>query len=157
MPIPHTALSRRSLIALAALAVLGAAGCGSKTYPAGGKVVFKEDGKPLTGGRVEFELDTSDTKARVSACGEIQPDGTFRLGTFKPGDGAVEGPHRAIVLAPLAGGDLDRLPTPRASAVLHERFTDYQTSKLRFTVTRDKNKNDFVIEVERPAKPRRPG
>ena len=157
MPTLPAAFSRRPLLALTAVALL-AVGCGSnRTYPAGGKVVFKEDGQPLTGGRVEFELETADVKARVSACGDIQSDGTFRLGTFKPGDGAVEGWHRVIVLAPFAGGDLDRLPTPRASAVLHERFADYQTSGLRFSVTRDAKKNDFVIEVERPAKPRRPG
>src|SRR5262245_22389927 len=45
------------LLILAALTCLGIAGCrsGPKLYPVKGKVVFKDDGKPVTGGTILFE------------------------------------------------------------------------------------------------------
>src|SRR5262249_41979933 len=87
-------------LVLAALAFVGAAGCGPgapKAPPVRGKVVFKEDGKPLTGGAVRFE---SAAEPKVVAWGEIQRNGTFSLTTYKEGDGAVAGEHQALIEPP---------------------------------------------------------
>ncbi|MGD0039728.1 MAG: hypothetical protein ABSE84_04780 [Isosphaeraceae bacterium] len=72
-------------------------GCGSnagpyvgKTVPVKGKVTYK--GKPLTRGEILFEPDSGR-----EANGNIQPDGTFELSTFKAGDGAIPGKHRVAV------------------------------------------------------------
>jgi hypothetical protein len=86
-----------SSVALAAFLLGSLAGCGSTptahiaaTVPAKGKVTYK--GKPLTKGSITFEPE-----AGREAHGEIKPDGTFVLSTFKEGDGAVPGIHRVSV------------------------------------------------------------
>lgn len=135
-----------SLVVVLVSAVL--AGCGGgplPTYEAGGTVTFP-DGKPLSGGWVEFQ--PVEAPLSVGARGEIQPDGTFRLGTFESGDGAIEGEHRALVVPPLPEGDRDETPTPRW--IIDPRFFRVETSGLRFTVSQDASKNQFHIEVTRP-------
>ena len=125
------------------------AGCGGQplpTYPAGGKVVFP-DGTPLTGGWVEFQ--PVQAAKPVGARGEIQPDGTFRLSTFAAGDGAVEGEHRALVQPPLQGPDVEAAFF--APPIIDPRLRDFETSGLKFTVTRSRAKNHFEIQVQRPA------
>jgi hypothetical protein len=91
----------RALIAFTTLAGLGLTlfpGCGSSggaaaapTVPVKGKVTYK--GKPVTQGQITFEPTDSGREAH----GEIKPDGTFELSTFKPGDGAVTGTHKVTV------------------------------------------------------------
>jgi hypothetical protein len=73
-------------------------GCGSDPgqfsgtlVPVKGKALFK--GKPLTSGEITFEPDSGGREAH----GNIQPDGTFELTTFKANDGAVPGAHRVAV------------------------------------------------------------
>lgn len=121
-------------------------GCGDKTYPVEGRVLFKEDGTPLSGGWVEFEL--IDSARSISARGPIDDDGYFRLGTFRADDGALPGDYRALVVPPAPVGDPDSQRTPRSASVIHVRFLTYDTSGLTFTVA--KKSNSFTIEVERP-------
>jgi hypothetical protein len=131
------------IVALA-LVLLGAVGCGgAKTYPVRGKVVFK-DGKALTGGTVIFE--PVDKNLKVSARGDIQPDGTFRLGTDSDNDGAPEGGYHVLVVPPPPEENErrpQRSPIPR-------KYLSPETSPLKLTVTRDKDKNNFTIELDRP-------
>jgi hypothetical protein len=61
------------------------------TVPVKGKVTYK--GKPLTQGEIVFEPDSAGREAH----GNILPDGSFELTTFKQGDGAVPGTHRIAV------------------------------------------------------------
>ncbi len=125
------------------IVVIAASGCGGTgTYPVEGVVVFK-DGKPLTGGLVMFEL-TGDGPAKVCARGDIQSDGTFRLSTTKPNDGAAPGLYRAWITPPLpSGGEGSLRTTP-----IHPKFVDPRTSGLEFSVER--RKNHFKIEIDRP-------
>jgi hypothetical protein len=109
-----------------------------------GRVVFKGDGTPLPGGMVVFE--PVDANNKVSVRGQIQSDGTFRLGTYKDDDGAPEGKYRASVVPPVQYL-LERPPPP----LFHPRFQDAKTSGLEFTVTRGGN-NDFTIEVTKPSR-----
>jgi hypothetical protein len=123
-------------------------GCGRgelRTYRAGGTVSFP-DGTPLAGGVVEFA--STDPKHPVTARGEIQSDGTFALGTFTPGDGAIEGEHRAVVVPALPPGVHNK--TPAMLRIIHPRFLGYETSGLRFNVSKDQDKNQFAIVVTRP-------
>jgi hypothetical protein len=127
-----------------------AAGCGESgatAYRAGGKVVFA-DGAPLTVGNVEFR--PTGMEPAVSARGRIHPDGTFQLSTFKSGDGALEGEHQAMVSMPPFLGAPSQ--PGAASPTIDPRFTRFETSGLKFTVTKDAAKNQFVIEVARPSK-----
>ena len=97
-----------------------AAGCSKRstlpeTYPVRGKVVF-QGGQPVRGGSVQFR---SQNDARVSATGEIHPDGTFTLYSFGAGGhstGAIAGPHRVTVTAVLEGRP------PRVIASPHPRI-----------------------------------
>ena len=118
------------------------AGCGGGSlHPVEGSVTFT-DGSPVTGGSVVFS--SVDLQPPVSAQGGIGRDGTFRLGTQRPGDGAPAGKYRAVVSEPLPI-DLDNPPPPS----IHPRFRDFSTSGLELEVVPGTNR--FTILVERPA------
>lgn len=145
--IARSGMSRQVTSLIVAALVMVVPGCGEDgvpTYPARGKVTFP-DGTPLEGGRVEFEPVASEH--RVSARAVIQPDGAFELGTFQPGDGALEGEHRAIVMPPLPIGDREGMKS--LPLMIDPRFQRFDTSGLKFTVTRDSD-NEFNIQVTSP-------
>jgi hypothetical protein len=119
------------------------AGCSSgNTSPVRGKVVFK-DGAPLTGGLVLFR--PVDEKLQVSSRGDIQQDGTFILGTYQEGDGAVPGKYQVAVTPPPRKKVREK---PVERRIIHPRFENYDTSGLEFEVKR--GRNDFKIEVDKP-------
>jgi hypothetical protein len=102
----------------AALVALLLAGCGGggqpestlKTYPARGKVVTT-DGKPATGGMVEF-VHTGNLPER-NGRGEVNSQGEFMLATpqrsGRPLDGLAEGKYRATYIPP-QGADQSAMP-----------------------------------------------
>lgn len=120
--------------------LLGAVGCGGGRFPVEGRVTFK-DGKPLTGGKVIFEA-TGEGR-NLSARGDIQADGTYRMGTESDNDGVPPGHYRVLVTPPLPK-NLER----RGKPPIDLRFSKFETSGLEFTVTTGPNR--FPIEVERP-------
>ncbi len=130
------------VLLLGLLALAGGCGGGKKLYPVKGVVVFKEDNQPLTCGLVVFE--PAGGGEELTARGEIQADGTFRLRT-KDTLGAVEGKHR-VLIQPADAGD-DSRPAPRP---FHPRFESFEKSKLEVTVTRDAGANDFTLVITRP-------
>src|SRR5438552_18045351 len=79
----------------------GVIGCGDPDAPQAVKVyevkgsVLLPDGKPLSGGTVEFEPVGESV---YQASGEIGPDGTFTLRTQNSGDGAVPGEYRVKIV-----------------------------------------------------------
>lgn len=126
-------------------AIVAAGGCGDghpPTYRAGGVVTFP-NGKPLTNGWVEFQLVAAGVHA--TARGQIQPDGRFELGTYQANDGAVTGEYRALVVPslPVTDAEIRSAPPP-----IDPRFRSFDTSGLKFTVTRDPAKNQFTLQVE---------
>src|SRR5262249_8325025 len=68
------------------------AGCnrGPKMLPVSGKVIY--NGRPLEFGVVMFQPPSGQP-----AQGQIQPDGTFTLSTYRLNDGAVVGKHKVRV------------------------------------------------------------
>jgi hypothetical protein len=122
-----------AIIATAVFLLLPFAGCGSSSAPKGaptlpvkGTVTYK--GQPLTKGRVVFEPDG----AGKEAYGEIQPDGSFVLSTYKKDDGAVIGNHRVMV-------------TNVAKSV-PAKYSSVNTSKLEIEVS--EGKTDYPIELK---------
>jgi hypothetical protein len=122
------------------------AGCNGNhrlpTYETGGVVAFT-DGTALTGGFIFFQSIEHGKVARAV----INADGTFRLGTFEPDDGALAGTHHVrIIPAKIEGFDPDdgRLP-----AIIHTRYLNADTSGLIFEVLPD-GQNDFRVVLERP-------
>jgi hypothetical protein len=139
--------TRAALLALSALVVMG---CGGRTWPVSGKVVFP-DGSPVTSGVIEFAPAEGGGPA---ARGAIGPDGTFDLITGKE-RGAAAGRYRvAVVQLGLADGYPGNVRPnhrhnrdPKAPRFVDESFGRFETSGLERTVEPDKD-NHFVIEVE---------
>jgi hypothetical protein len=123
-------------------ALLGGCG-GSGPYPVEGRVVWKDGSaaKELEGGQIVFDLPEKQTSAR----GIIQADGTFRLTTNKPNDGALAGDHKVLVLETrkqLGGPDGINI----APGVMDARFYDPRTSDLQATVKPGTNKVTLTVD-----------
>jgi hypothetical protein len=134
------------LLAAALALLLSVAGCGSRLYPVHGTVTLA-DGTPLTKGMVVFE--GSDGGAAVTARGEVQPDGSYRLSTYKPSDGVPPGKYRVLV-SPM---DLSDVPDERKNLPFDIKYLRPETSGLEFEV--NAGPNEFPIKLDRPRKGRR--
>ena len=88
-------LSSAFLISTATLLVVGCSGNLPRTAVVRG--IVELDGSPLTGFDNASVLLTP--RAGRMATGVVQPDGTFELGTFADGDGAIPGPAHVAVTA----------------------------------------------------------
>src|SRR5260370_5348302 len=100
--------SRRLLLGVTVAAAFVAAGCGggaNTVYPVAGTVYLDgEPAKELAGGTVTF----NSTELHKSATGEIQADGTYRLGGLKKDDGAIPGTYQVTVSPPEVSGRGER-------------------------------------------------
>jgi hypothetical protein len=105
-----------------------------------GKVTYN-DGKPVTEGLVVFE---SSEGPASTARGEIHADGSFELGTHKPGDGVVAGKYRVLV-APRT--DPNAIDKPQQQAPFDRRYSEFATSGLEFEVK--PGSNEFPIRLTR--------
>ncbi|RIK77937.1 MAG: hypothetical protein DCC67_12100 [Planctomycetota bacterium] len=83
----------RLALPLLALALCWLLGCGQEAElaPAQGKVLY--NGQPLKFGSVMFQHEQGGQPSQA----EIQPDGTFVLGTYEPGDGARIGRNQVAI------------------------------------------------------------
>ena len=132
------------------MAIILAVGCnrGPRTYPVNGKVVF-DDGSPLTTGGVVFSELMSTDAAGTNARGAIDAEGNFQLTTFNNNDGVLPGEHRFLVRADRDAEDYTKrgiIPRP----VIAERFEEYDTAELEFTI--EERNNDLELVVTKPGK-----
>jgi hypothetical protein len=130
------------VLAAAAFLLPGAVGCGPRLYPVHGMVTFP-DGKPLTEGMVVFE--STGAAKPITARGEVQADGRYELGTYKPHDGVLAGKYRVLV-APKS--DPNAVDKPAKPPPIDPRYTRFDSSGLEFEVT--SGPNEFPIKVTRP-------
>jgi hypothetical protein len=118
-------------------------GCGgdNAVHPVRGHVQAA-DGRRPTFGTVELKADTGG----LIASGKIEQDGSFRLSTYRNGDGAVAGRHRAIIVQMV---NTEHLPLEKHHHVLdiHPRYARYETSGLEFTIKAG-GQNDLEIVVD---------
>lgn len=117
-----------------------AAGCAGGKYPVEGRVVWS-DGTPATelaGYGVEFNAP----EAKVSATGVVKPDGSFELGTDKPGDGVLPATYKVSIAPPPRDDD-----TPAPKPLLPRKYEDSETSGLTETIER--GKKVVTLKVER--------
>ncbi len=126
-------------------AVLLAAGCGTKTYPVRGKVVYRGDGKPVPGGVVIWFESTTPPYDRAS--GVVEKDGTFYLSTVRDGSGAIQGEHRVRFEPAVPYTDPDA--ETALARTMPPRYREFRTSGLREVI--QPGDNSFMVEVERPA------
>ena len=125
---------RTSLVALGLIAI--GTGCGGSTefHPVEGTVLLP-DGKPAVGCTVEFTpFETNAT--RLTARGEVQADGSYKLKTWVDGvekDGAMLGKHKVIVTpAPYAPGTTGD-PT-KQQELIPAKYKKYDDTPLSFVV-----------------------
>jgi hypothetical protein len=131
-----------SRVVLLGVVCLSPAGCGDaqlKTAVVRGKVTF--NGKPVPNGTISFIPTAGPT-----ATGEIQPDGSFTLTTYRKGDGAVLGRHTVVIVAM---EDMStRLPearNPLPPPIVPEKYTSLATTDLRREVKDEVN--DFAFDL----------
>lgn len=117
-------------------------GCGSGRYSVTGRVTYK-DGAPVEAGTVIAEAKVDGKPVGVQA--NIEKNGSFSWGANRPGDGALPGSYRVLVM-PVALGDSE-LAEGKQPAV-DGKFTRYETSGLTFEVK--PRKNELNIQVARP-------
>ena len=72
----------------------------------------------------------------------MQPDGSFKLGTYEDGDGALPGKYKVAIMRPLPVGDE---PVPRD--IIDPRFGQLESSGLEVTI--EPKHNDVSLTVER--------
>jgi hypothetical protein len=146
-------LKSNSIPPIAFLCIAFAGGCGSKypeTAPVEGKITA--GGAPVTTGRISF-YPTSG--ARLSS-GEIQPDGSYSLTTFKPNDGALLGSHRVTITSTKVVGPQtaksiqDESQTPVSSLghlvwLVDEKYSEQSTTVLQTEVKSGSNTIDFNL------------
>jgi hypothetical protein len=140
-----TVTPRTARRAVAALLLVGAAGCGTRMYPVTGKVTFP-DGTPLAVGTVVFERVDGSRMDGAMARGNIRPDGSYELRTSSPGDGALPGRYRVLIsppnllVSPEGQDSSYELPCP-----FDPKFRDFSTSGLEYDV--QPGRNEFNIQV----------
>lgn len=124
---------------LVGLLVVGCGGMGQVD----GKVVWA-DGKPagdLAGSLVVFE----SAEMKISARGNIRPDGTFVIGTNAADDGAPVGEYEVAVMEHRAAPEGQ--PVPPAKMDL--KHSNLKTSGLKVTVK--SGMNPVTLTLERAA------
>lgn len=130
---------------------LSTCGCGSgrpETAPVHGQVTYQ--GKPVVEGTIIFYPQ----KGRP-ATASLAPDGTYRLTTFKPNDGATLGCYRVTIearrITPTIvppDGDPESVGTygpPKIVWLLPEKYSGLQSSSLTAEVKRGDNTFNFIL------------
>jgi hypothetical protein len=133
----------RSRLVLQLFVLLFLAGCnrGPKMVPVTGKVIY--NGHPLEFGVVMFQPPSGQP-----AQGKIQPDGTFKLSTYRLNDGVVVGKHKVRVACyesmrpgTVKGPGEQSLGKP----LVPEKYTLFDASGLTADV--DENHKEFTFEL----------
>ncbi len=148
---------------LAVLALLGTAalsGCGKDPFPTApvqGKVTYQ--GQPVTGGTVTLRPIGGGGAANLGkpASGNVQPDGSFVLGTRGPTDGAVVGKHEVRYSAPAVAFEGELKP---GESVPPSPFDGLVPQQKEVEVAAGKNEINIELVKDgnaQSAKPAEPG
>lgn len=147
--------SMTSVFTLASLCLV--VGCGGTTSDMGTvKGVVTYNGKPVPAGTITFQPVSGDRPST----GRIESDGTYRLSSLVPGDGARLGEHKVFIEAKTVtdlgtkaksmadeaklDGSLSKPPT--VTWHVPEKYASADTSGLTANVDKGTNTIDFNIE-----------
>lgn len=138
----------------AAVLVAGLTGCGGSgdRAPVTGKVTL--DGQPVTGGTITFvpAVPSTEKKSAKPATGEVQPDGTFVLGTEGKDDGAAIAQHQVTYSPPVIpweAPEWDGRGKPPVAPTSPYEGLIVKTASVRV----EKGKNEIEIELQALPKP----
>jgi hypothetical protein len=118
-----------------------------------GKVTYR--GEPIEDGQILFVPDDAKGTSGVPALAKIESDGTFRLSTQDPGDGAIVGHHRVGIRGIEASDTGTAAPVPasgkeifaaRAKATRARRLRPANGKAETVTI------NSIVYKLTTPAK-----
>jgi hypothetical protein len=129
-------MTRLFLIFVLLFGCLNFFGCNGKQVGLSGKVIFSDDGSPVTFGTVCFATPTFQAK------GEIQKDGTFTMGSLSASDGLPPGTYQVGIL-----GVTEDLGGDNIYSILDPKWNSPATSD--FTVTVEKTTRNLEIKVDR--------
>jgi hypothetical protein len=152
--LPDPRPTRAILAALGLLAILGCGDDGlAKRYAVSGRVTFK--GTPVSSGTITFVPE--DSKAGRTATAVIT-DGSYKLTTLTPGDGAFPGKYQVSVVARDADtSEVAKAPNSlrrikqiaaanlKARSILPEKYATPSTSGLTREVLAQSNQIDFEL------------
>jgi hypothetical protein len=116
-----------------------ATGCGSGRYPVTGRVTY-EDGSPVPAGIVIAEATVEGETVGVQA--NIESDGSFSWGADSPGDGALPGNYRVMVM-PVTLSDSERGEGKQPA--VHSKYGSYESSGFTFEVKPEKNVLNLTV------------
>jgi hypothetical protein len=120
-------------VVVGAMQCIGCGKEGLQTEPVSGTVTI--DGRAYTqGGSVVFQPEGKGKQA----AGKIEPDGSFKLSTYSPGDGAIVGKHKVLVM-PLPPADIgdDQDPVQQRVSPLTQALANTPSNQLIFEVKSD--------------------
>jgi hypothetical protein len=110
-----------------------------------GKVTYKN--APLKFGSIIFQPEAGKVASSV-----INPDGTFELGTNKPGDGAIVGKHRVRVVSMSTQNPNFQVKEgqemPTGKSLIPEKYADLDATPLKDYEVKDISENVFNIELK---------
>jgi hypothetical protein len=107
------------------------------TFPVNGKAYF--DGVPMAGAFVTFTAPKVGTANPLTATGLVEPDGSFKLSTYKAFDGAPAGEYRVSFAWRESGRT--------GPSLIPVRYNTPDKSGLQATV--QKGANDVVLELRK--------
>lgn len=108
-----------------------------RTFPVKGTVMY--NGKPVPKGTVLF----TPVSGGPTATGELNEEGTYRLTTYKPGDGAVLGEYRVAIMA--MEGPLQGDPPIAPPPIIPDKYSSLALSDLKANVHEGDNVCDFTL------------
>jgi hypothetical protein len=128
-------------LALVLLAPLGCGRAGPEMARVTGKVTYQ--GKPVPKGTIAF-IPVADGR---NATGALAPDGTYRLQTEEPNDGAQLGEYKVTISA-RDDVVLDYTPPVpiKPKMLAPAQYENPETSGLKATVVRGSNVFDFDLK-----------
>jgi hypothetical protein len=91
-------------------------------------------------------FEGGDGDRPVMARGEVKPDGSYLLSTYKPGDGVPPGKYK-VHINPM---DISEVPDEKKNLPFDVKYLKAETSELDFEVRA--GQNDFAIRLAKPAK-----
>ena len=119
------------------------AGCGDMVGLKG-KVVYSDDGSPVSTGTIYFETDS------YLARGEIKPDGSFVVGSAQANDGLPPGKYRVSFSDVQSVTVSDGNGPEKTVSLIDEKYNSGKTSGIEVEVT--KSMRPLAIEVDRVVK-----
>lgn len=114
-------------------------------HPVRGKIVF-EDGSPVMFGDIEFQ----STLEPINARGKIERDGSFVISTRGRNDGALEGPHKVVIVQAITN-HFNLNVTHDHGHIIAPKYARYETTDLKVDVKPEENVLNIVVEQREDA------